>query len=130
MAGLRRCAPAAVAVLALFVSACGTASTTDASSQSSEADESALVAAASDDQDGTAGIADDTADEPADDTGAEGTVEGEPVDESESKTDLAAPAANVPAVEVLDVADGSIINLADELAGEDRAILFWFWAPH
>ena len=35
----------------------------------------------------------------------------------------------LPAVEVLDVATGDSVQFADFLPA-DRALLFWFWAPH
>ncbi len=118
---VRRRWPAAVAAVAILVSACGTDSTND---DASARGDGASVAASSGDEGDAAAPADDAAAEPAD----EG--EGAPESASEPATEVAAAAVNVPAVEVLDVADGSVINLAEELAGEDRAILFWFWAPH
>ncbi len=42
-----------------------------------------------------------------------------------------APAENLFApVDVVNIADGSTINLADQLAGDDRPVLLWFFAPH
>jgi hypothetical protein len=35
-----------------------------------------------------------------------------------------------PDVDVVNIADGSTVNLADELGGGDRPVLLWFWAPH
>lgn len=35
-----------------------------------------------------------------------------------------------PSVEVLDVATGDPLNLAEELSGGDTPVLLWFWAPH
>ena len=35
-----------------------------------------------------------------------------------------------PDVDVVEIATGEPLNLADELAGGDRPILLWFWAPH
>ena len=41
------------------------------------------------------------------------------------------PAVNLfPDVDVLNVSDGSTLNLAAELGGGDKATLLWFWAPH
>jgi hypothetical protein len=120
---LRRRWPVVAAALALAVSACGTDSTTD--DASAQGDNGASVAASSEDRGDAAETADDGGDAAADTDG-----EGAPETASEPETEAAAAAVNVPAVEVLDVADGSVINLADELAGEDRAVLFWFWAPH
>ncbi len=112
-----------VAALALVVSACGTDSTTD--DASAQGEDGASVVASSEDQGEAAETAEDGGAAAAD-----GYGEGAPESASEPATDVAAAAVNVPAVEVLDIADGSVINLADELAGDDRAILFWFWAPH
>ena len=56
------------------------------------------------------------------------SAEEEPIDEE------AAPEVAVenlfPDVDVLDIADGSTVNLAAELGGGDKATLLWFWAPH
>lgn len=126
-AGPRRRWPAAIAGLALLISACGSTSTTES-----------VSSGGADDDTGTS-IADSSDDQSSDDEPVNGADDGDgagedgkstPASESESVTEGAVPAVNVPAVEVLDIADGSVINLADELAGEDRAILFWFWAPH
>lgn len=132
----------AVATVALLLSACGTGSTSqDATSQVADDDGGASVAASSDDQGGAAdadlgdsageGSADESsADETsADEISAEDGA-GASAEEPESGDRADGPTLDVPAVEVRDIADGSVISLVDELAGEDRAILFWFWAPH
>ncbi len=35
-----------------------------------------------------------------------------------------------PDVDVLDIQTGATLNIATELAGGDRPVLLWFWAPH
>lgn len=35
-----------------------------------------------------------------------------------------------PDTDVIDIQTGQTLNLAAELAGGDRPILLWFWAPH
>jgi len=53
--------------------------------------------------------------------------------ESESAADApsAEPIENLfPDVDVVNIADGSSVNLAAELGGGDKATLLWFWAPH
>ncbi|WP_419919585.1 hypothetical protein [Candidatus Poriferisocius sp.] len=40
-----------------------------------------------------------------------------------------APASDLPAVELVDVATGATVNLAG-YAPSDRPIVLWFWAPH
>jgi len=43
----------------------------------------------------------------------------------------AEPVENLfPDVDVVNIADGSSVNLAAELGGGDKATLLWFWAPH
>lgn len=42
---------------------------------------------------------------------------------------LLQPAENVVDFEVLDVSDGSISNLSQEVTG-DRPVLLWFFSPH
>lgn len=55
---------------------------------------------------------------------------------SEATSEAVGPEAPAPAenlfapVDVVNIADGSTLNLADELAGGDRPVLLWFWAPH
>jgi hypothetical protein len=57
---------------------------------------------------------------------AEGTAS-----EDSADAPAAEPAVNLfPDVDVLNVSDGSTINLAAELGGGDKATLLWFWAPH
>lgn len=70
-----------------------------------------------------------TAGDPVDDTAAPDTSDDESADESD---ETAAPElVNLfPDIDVLDVADGSTLNLAAELGGFDKPTLLWFWAPH
>jgi len=54
-------------------------------------------------------------------------TEEEPVVVEEEAT----PAVNLfPDIDVLNIADGSTVNLAAELGGADQATLLWFFAPH
>ncbi len=35
-----------------------------------------------------------------------------------------------PDVDVVNVVDGTTVNVADQLGGGDLPVLLWFWAPH
>ncbi len=53
----------------------------------------------------------------------------EPAADPESDQEVA-PVENLfPDVDVVTVA-GAELNLSEELAGGDKAVLLWFWAPH
>ncbi len=56
----------------------------------------------------------------------DGTQNDEPADEA-----AALDVVNLfPDIDVLDIADGSTVNLAAALGGFDKPTLLWFWAPH
>lgn len=50
---------------------------------------------------------------------------GFPFEASTGTSDL----NEVPAVNVVDLSDGSVVNLASAVPDE-RTTVFWFWAPH
>lgn len=102
--------------LALTVAACGadTASTTEAADQSGDT--------------GSASVASDSTTAATEATAADSSsTEAAPAE-------AAGPSAPVghtfPDLNTVNVADGSTINLAQELAGGDTPILLWFFAPH
>ena len=106
----RRRSLAVIAALSLGAAACGSGDEAAPSLTLAPQDSSAVV--------------DDTVEGAAPDTSAE--VTQPPTDEA------AAPdVVNLfPDIDVLDVADGSTVNLAAALGGFDRPTLLWFWAPH
>jgi len=65
---------------------------------------------------------------PAADT-ADEAQDGSP--DSDGTAEAAGPVENLfPDLNVLNVTDGSTVNLASTLIGGDKATLLWFWAPH
>lgn len=65
--------------------------------------------------------------EEADSTEADSTE----ADSASDPDEAAAPAVNLfPDIDVLNIADGTTVNLAAELGGADKATLLWFFAPH
>ncbi len=60
----------------------------------------------------------------------EGVSSG-PEEPASSERSPDAPESSLfPNIEVVNVADSSTLNLSTELAGGDRPVLLWFWAPH
>jgi ferric-dicitrate binding protein FerR (iron transport regulator) len=57
-----------------------------------------------------------------------GTTAGEDRSETTASANTAT-AAGLPEVDVLDVADGSTVQLGSLLPAE-KPLLVWFWAPH
>ncbi len=110
-----RVAGAAI-VIGLLASACGaeTTTTVDAAPAS---DQTAGDAAPASEPVGPA--------EPAADESAETTEEASAADEPAAVTQHL-----FPDLDTVNIVDGSTINLAAELAGGDKPILLWFWAPH
>ncbi len=54
-----------------------------------------------------------------------------PVAPASSDQSTDAPESSLfPNIEVVNVADSSMLNLSTELAGGDLPVLLWFWAPH
>ncbi len=128
----RRRAGALLLALSLGAAACGSdGSSTATGGDSSGGDSSTAESASPDesssdaDSDGadSAGDADETADQTADDSTDDGSAD-EAADGDTAAVNL------FPDVDVLNIADGATINLSDELAGGDRPVLLWFWAPH
>lgn len=102
--------------LSLAATACGTGDDTAAETVSAPVDDAAAQSA--------------TPSAPATDASSSDSDPTEAV-EAEGSDEVAAPIENLfPDVDVLNVADGSTVNLAAELGGDDRPTLLWFWAPH
>ncbi len=106
----RLLALSALLATGLIAAGCGSSSNGDASA---EAEDSVTTEAA--------------AESATTEAGAEDETEGE-----EAGADTSAPVASdsFPAVEVLNLASGENINLADDLSEGTTPVLFWFWAPH
>ena len=58
-----------------------------------------------------------------------GQVDGDPEAEAAANLPLLQPAEEVVDYEVLNVADGSISTLREQVTG-DRPVLLWFFSPH
>ncbi len=101
-----------VVTIGLVAAACGSeaATSTDAAASSSRSTEATTAAT-----------------EPASEPSA---VPATPAAEPEIEGPAPAPDHLFPDLDTVDVADGSTVNLADELAGGDTPILLWFYAPH
>ena len=112
---------ALVAALAVGAASCGTG------------DDSASPTLAT--QDDTSGdqVAEpegDSADEPAAEPDGAAPSDGDAAPDGE-QAGPETPIANLfPDIDVVDIADGSTVNLATELGGGDKATLLWFFAPH
>lgn len=96
-----------------------------------------LVASAcgSDASETTAADAETTAAETettAPETGAAADTEAESESTEGEATDTPEPATEnlFPDVDVVNIVDGSTVNLAQELGGGNLPVLLWFWAPH
>ena len=101
---------AGLGVVTLLAAACGSGSSTTEVAANPPATEAPQTTTANDTSESTTAAV-----EP------EGEVaEAEP----ESQTNL------FPNVDVVNVHDGSTLNLATELGGGDLPVLLWFWAPH
>ncbi len=124
---------AILVVTALVAAACGGESATvDTAAQASDAqtpaaDEATQESedAASDDSSSEGSTADqetseaETPEAAGPDEDAEEAAEPEPVGDHE-----------FPDLGTVNIADGSAVNLADQLAGGDTPVLLWFFAPH
>jgi hypothetical protein len=63
--------------------------------------------------------------------GAEdGSAAGDDATEGDAADDVAATENLFPDIDVVNIVDGSTVNLAQELGGGDKPVLLWFWAPH
>ena len=115
--------------LSLGASACGTG---DAASSAAPT-LSTAPAGAADESGASTDSSDDSAPTSAESESAESESAESESAESESAADApsAEPIENLfPDVDVVNIADGSSVNLAAELGGGDKATLLWFWAPH
>lgn len=120
-------------LLALTVGAVGCGSATDDSAQvAADSDASAVSADESSDDvgaDDEASAADASAAD-SDDAGRSDDAAAES-DDGDQTADEEAVVENVfPDLNVLSITDGADINLQDELANGDTAVLLWFFAPH
>lgn len=99
--------------LALVVAACG------GGTQAVDNTGTSQPAASASESDSTSAPADETtmADEPS-------------AEANEGPSEEVGAEHLFPDSEVIRVADGSATSLAAELAGGDRPVLLWFWAPH
>jgi hypothetical protein len=115
MPGIVRAAPRRGLVAALLALALGLAACGDDSTEASGATTETAAPAA------TAG--DDAAGDQTDEATA--STDGDASDQAD------VPGENLfPDVDVVDISDGSTVNLADELGGGTKPVLLWFWAPH
>ncbi len=134
---------AIAAVLSLTAAACAEAETGAdqvVSSGEAEPGESASSEAGSDDEASTnsddGAAADAQADTEVSDTEVSDTEAGDTeASDTEPATDedatLAGPPRSVfPDVDVVEIASGQPLNVADELSGSGKATLLWFFAPH
>lgn len=119
----RRRSLALIVAIALGASACGSGGE---STSPTLATTSPAEAAGDSADDGASPSAD--ADDPADTSAPPGTQTSEPAVEDPASEESG---ENLfPDIDVVNIADGSTLNLAAELGGADRPTLLWFWAPH
>lgn len=122
----RRRSAAVIIALALSAAACG-------SGEEAATPTLATTPAAASGESGGAG---ETADDDA-------TADAGEVVEPEAGSDVQGPEPDddqpvaepptenlFPDIDVVNITDGSTLNLAAELGGGDRPTLLWFWAPH
>lgn len=115
---------AVAAVIGLLAAACGSDSEpidTAAGGQATVDDATAETTSGTD-RDSATEAPDPSADAPAADAdGEEAEAAGPaPVDDNHSFPDL----------NTVNIADGSSLNLAQQLAGGDTPVMLWFFAPH
>ena len=109
---------AGLGAVALVAAACGSGTTTTEVAANSPDSQAPQTAAANE-------TSESTANETSESTTAAVAPEGEVAEAApESETNL------FPSVDVVNVHDGSTLNLAAELGGGDLPVLLWFWAPH
>ncbi len=105
--------------LSMGAAACGSTASSTAPTLAPQA----TTAAADDSSPDDSSSVDDAA--PASEAGDDAATDSSAEDEA------AVPAINLfPDIDVLNIADGSTVNLASALGGADKATLLWFWAPH
>jgi hypothetical protein len=120
---------AVLLVLALVAAACGGSNTdvvdTAAGQATAEDADSGQGAA----QDTDSGQSDDA--DPADTDSDGGDSTGESDTDEAAEAPASEPIAHqFPELTTVNIADGSTVNLADQLAGGDTPVLLWFFAPH
>ncbi|MEM7341122.1 MAG: hypothetical protein AAF467_20865 [Actinomycetota bacterium] len=106
----RRALAAVIGVAALIAAACGGTTVDEVAANGAESTESTAAAESS--------SSTSTADAAPDATESEDAAEVAPVENL------------FPDVDVVNIQDGSTLNLAEELGGGDQAVLLWFFAPH
>jgi len=110
--------------LSLGAAACGSgdaassAAPTLSTASADAADESGASTDSSDNSEPSSAGSDSVGSDSAGSDGVEDAPAAEPVENL------------FPDVDVVNIADGSSVNLAAELGGGDKATLLWFWAPH
>lgn len=115
---------AVVVTLGLVAAACGnTAAETNEASSGTAAPEAAPEPSPDDATADDAGAAEEPS---ADGDAGEAAAQ----DEEPAVEEDAAEENLFPDLEVVDITEGSSLNLADELGGGDLPVLLWFWAPH
>ncbi len=121
--GIRKLSAMVVGV-SMLATACGSGATNPelGAGLSSPSSEPSVVTSASDSTSDSDSADNGTA--TAADAGSESTDEA-----------AAGPVAPIsdhlfPDVDVVDIQTGATLNIATELAGGDRPVLLWFWAPH
>ena len=111
---------------AMLVTACGSGATTPelGAGLRSSSNEPSSATSDSDSASGSASV--DSGTEAEVGSGAEAESAGEVAAGPVAPT----PDHLFPDVDVLDIQTGATLNIASELAGGDRPVLLWFWAPH
>jgi len=118
---------ATIVALGLIASACGAAATESDTAASETSPSDAAAETTTDDSAADDSAADDSAAE----AGAEdGSAAGDDATEGDAADDVAATENLFPDIDVVNIVDGSTVNLAQELGGGDKPVLLWFWAPH
>lgn len=123
----RRRSVAVIIAVALGASACGSGETSTTPTLATAPAAEAAGASSNDAGSGTGGDAGESPAAVDDEPAVREADDAPPADEP----DVAAPSENLfPDIDVVNIADGSTLNLAAELGGADRPTLLWFWAPH
>ena len=132
-AGRARCLRLAVGGLIVAALAAGGCGGGSGSEGSDAADGSSATAASGADSSPTAAPAETgAADEPqapAETGGDQSASEGAGGEGASANGAAVAVSADVPDLEMVDVASGSSVRLASLVTG-DKPLLLWFWAPH
>ncbi len=99
--------------------------------------EAAIEASSDVGSDGSSSVESDASSDSSSDAGAEAegpTPAATAGDEGGESTESEGPAVATehffPDLNTVNIADGTTLNLAEELAGGDTPVLLWFFAPH